>query len=48
MTEEFEVIISNDGKHLLDSNVYIFDVGEDRGRWILRNSGDYLPDRTMS
>jgi len=45
------VIISNDYKYLLDSKhsaASIFGVGEGRGSWILINSGDYLPDRTVS
>jgi hypothetical protein len=51
VAEELEVIISNDEKYLVDSKqfaAYIFSVGEGRGSWILRNSGDYLPDSTGS
>jgi len=51
MTEELEVIISNDEKHSLDSKqsaVSIFGVGEGRGSWILRYSGDYIPDSAGS
>jgi len=49
MAEELEVISSKDEKNLLDSKqfaAYIFSVGEGRGNWILRNSGDYLPEYT--
>ena len=50
MTEEFDVMISNDEKQLLDSKqapVSIFSVGEVGGSRLLRNSDDYLPDCTV-
>jgi hypothetical protein len=51
MTEELEVIISKYEKYLLNSKqsaASLFGVGEGRGSWILRNSGDYLTDSTGS
>jgi hypothetical protein len=46
MTEEMEAKIGTDEKPLVDSKqcaASTFRFGEERGSWILRNSGEYLP-----